>query len=98
MWSGSIFNCQTELILFHSLFNTSEGAKCECNNGAIVGQSLGLQNESYTSQLNVTLSENMIGGTVQCSHYTGSSDRPVIENKTITIKTGTTVSPEMINM
>ena len=37
-----------------------------CNNGDIVGQSLGVQGDNYTSQLNVTITPDMVGKTVMC--------------------------------
>ena len=53
--------------LLHSEF---EGAHIhgECNNGIIVGWSVGVENNSYTSQLNITVGSDLIGKDVECIH------------------------------
>lgn len=39
-----------------------------CNNGDIVGQSLGVQGNNYTSQLNVTITPDTAGKTIICAY------------------------------
>ena len=66
VWKGGAFHCPSnkhEIELLHSRF-TSESedeAFGYCNDGAIVGRGLRVENNSYTSQLNVKL--------WQLSHY-----------------------------
>ena len=69
-WSGSAFDCpNNEITLLHSLFKSGHGAIGVCNNGAIVAQSLGVENSYYTSQLTVTLTSGVIGKTIMCINF-----------------------------
>ena len=68
LWRGSAFDCPqagSEITLRHSLF-VSNGVFRICNNGDIVGHSIRVVNNSYTSQLNVTVRESFNNKTVQC--------------------------------
>ena len=72
IWQGSAFECQSvdsRIVLRHTSFGGS-GAFGLCNDGAIVGRSLGVSadNSVYTSQLmiNLTASLDLIGRTVEC--------------------------------
>ena len=90
IWSGSAFDCDTkmnEIILRHSQF-ASSGTSGNCNDGAIRTQSIGVVNNNcYFSQLNVTVTSDMNGKTIQCAH---SSDRVVtVGVATLSIATGT---------
>ena len=52
-----------------SRFESDTGTHRTCNNGAIVGWSLSVENNSYISQLNyVTVSSDMIGESIECAH------------------------------
>ena len=68
VWGGSAFSCQglgDEIILLHHLF--PESALGECNHGSMAGYSIRIDNGSYfTSQLNVTVSSDMIGKSITC--------------------------------
>ena len=69
VWTGNAFNCQSsnnEITLLHSCFKSANGTSRSCNNGAIVGQSLGVQGDNYTSQLNVTITPETAGKTIMC--------------------------------
>ena len=75
VWRGSAFDCvytSNTILLFHSRFATPIGTISTCNNGAIVGRSLRVENNSYTSQLNVTVSRDLIGKSVTCVHDNGT--------------------------
>ena len=69
-WSGSAFDCASnEIILLHALYknnSTHARARGECNNGAIVAQIVRVKNDTYVSQLNVTVSDSVIGETIEC--------------------------------
>ena len=72
-WRGTAFECSdagNEIVLFHS--TTAQG---ECNNGAIVGRVIRAENNSYTSQLTVTVNTDseMIGRNISCIHNNGVS-------------------------
>ena len=80
VWKGSIFDCMSsnnEIILLHDRFSSTVGTKGTCNNEAIVGKSVGVEDNHYTSQLNITaVKAGMIGKTVECIHdlYNGTED------------------------
>ena len=74
MWGGSAFDCEgNEIILIHSNFI---GRTSGCNDGAIVGQSISVNNGGtcFTSQLNVTVSNGLNGKSVNCSLDSGMQD------------------------
>ena len=66
VWRGSIFNCPSsgnEILSRH--FNFESGTSGTCNDGQIAAYSTEVTN-SYSSQLNVTVSPEMHNGTVEC--------------------------------
>ena len=86
LWNGTAFDCignGDSISLRHRLFG-SGGIAGVCNNGAITGQSTGVDNECYTSQLNVTVDPSMSNKTVVCSQ----SGTTITGNATITILKG----------
>ena len=42
--------------------------RVECNQGAVLAKSIGRFGECYTSQLIITVGEEMINGTIGCTH------------------------------
>jgi hypothetical protein len=67
IWTGSAFNnCfyYNEIALLHHRFNTVTSVMC--NNGAIVGRGLSVEGNNYTSQLNVTVTPDTAGETLEC--------------------------------
>ena len=69
VWRGSAFDCPNEeIVLLHSLFMSKSGSYGMCNNGSIVGRGLRSENGCYTSQLNVTVTPDMIGKSIECVH------------------------------
>ena len=54
-----------EILLLHYRFPS---AVVECNNGAIVARSLSVEGNNYTSQLNVTVTSDIAGTTVECGY------------------------------
>ena len=70
VWNGTAFSgCQQNVILLpHHWFTQTGGSTSTCNNGAIVGQSLGVQGNNYTSQLNVTITTETAGKTIMCAY------------------------------
>ena len=70
IWSGTDFSgCQqNEILLQHHQYTRPGGSTGTCNNGAIVGQSLGVQGNNYTSQLNVTITPETAGRTITCAY------------------------------
>ena len=71
LWEGTAFNCPmttNEIILLHGNFANIGGTSGDCNNRAILGRSLRVEDSCYTSQLNVTVSASLNNKTVQCVH------------------------------
>jgi hypothetical protein len=76
IWNGTAFYCPSksnETILRHSQFSTLSGTSGSCNDRTVIrAQSLGTINRCFSSQLNVTVTSDLNGTTIRCSH---SSDR-----------------------
>ena len=95
MWRGSAFNCTSrEINLFHSDYETTEGAHGEC--GDIVGQGLRVDvnktddNNStgyYVSQLTIPVSQGTAGKTIEYQYDDGTTSTSVGQ-VTITATTG----------
>ena len=78
IWNGTAFlgSClQDEILLQHHQFTSTGGTTGTCNNGDIVGHSLGVQGDNYTSQLNVTITPDIIGKTIMCAYDALTSDQ-----------------------
>ena len=77
MWTGTVFNCDNaadSIILLHSRFdNNITQNSTICNGGAVVGQSLCVEYNQYTSQLNVTINSTLIGMNIVCSRDDGTN-------------------------
>ena len=89
VWKGSAFQCPdngNNILLSHRHFS-SPGTMDTCNNGAIVGQSIRVANNSYISRLNVTVDASMDGQTIKCFYNNGSREIE-IGLDTITIRAG----------
>ena len=103
MFQGNLFNCSSsddQIALLHSRFNTINGrANGTCNNNKIHGYSLSVDTSSncYISQLNITVSQDMIGKTIQCVYDDGTTTKEVgnfsIEETQCYTRTVMTVSP-----
>ena len=68
IWRGSaLSNCQNnELSLLHRQFKT---ASTSCDNPSIVAMGRDTDNGSYTSQLTIMVTDDVIGKSVECAHY-----------------------------
>ena len=63
-------NCPSnEIVLQHINFDLS--ASGECNNGAIIAESLGVNDNRYTSRLSIIYREEFAGRNVTCIHDNG---------------------------
>ena len=68
-WSGSLFDCPANgIVLRHNIFDSTNGAIGECNEGAVLAQSAGVENDCYTSQLSFTVTTEFDNKTVLCTH------------------------------
>ena len=74
VWRGTAFQCDYgEIILIHGRFSGPRYPIATCNNGAIAAQGLGVINDSYISQLNVTVSPELNNTTVECWYDNGAT-------------------------
>jgi hypothetical protein len=78
IWNGTAFYCPSksnETILRHSQFSTVSGTSGSCNDRTVIrARSLGVSNNCFSSQLNITVTSDMNDTTIRCSH---SSDKIV---------------------
>ena len=90
IWQGTAFGFPCVIRLRHSQYNNS-GAIGDCNDGAIIASSVGVLEDHYTSQLNVTISQDMINETIECVHEDSVgkfTNRSTIGRMTLNITTG----------
>ena len=91
MWQGAeVFDCpdfSNEIVLRHLNFGSS--VMGECNAGAIVGRSLRVEDNCYTSQLSVVYNERLNGKNVTCAHDSGI---------TISLRLSLTITHNMIGI
>ena len=69
VWSGSAFNCSSTNNYITLSGHFDIGTSRTCNNGAIVARILSAEGNSYTSQLNVTVTPDTAGKTIECVNY-----------------------------
>ena len=84
IWRGSALNCAStgnEI----NLLNSSDGDQT-CNGGMITGQVIKHEGNNYTSQLNVTLSFDLISRVIECASNNGSENLIGIFNTTLDIR------------
>ena len=68
VWRGSALDCiSNDITLWHRQF-VSEGARGECNEGSITGNSLRVEGSFYVSKLRVKVSPEVIGESIECLH------------------------------
>ena len=88
IWTGSAFNCAgNEITLIHYRFDDGRGTYGVCNNGTIVARSLSVEGNNYTSQLNVTITSDTAGSTIECTSDNGIRIKHIF-TLTIPIVTG----------
>ena len=74
VWTGSAFNCASssnEIVLLHRPIISDNVYYSTCN-GAIVARILSVEGNNFTSQLNVTVTSEIIGKTIECLHDDGT--------------------------
>ena len=87
VWKGTVFDCEdrnNKITLIHNRFMSPGGTSKDCNNGAIVAQSIGVEDNLYSSQLNVTVTDDMAGKTIMCL-TANASDQMIQFSTTIMI-------------
>ena len=87
VWKGSAFECTSgEIVLQHNLFDQMMAAGV-CNDGLFSAYGIRVDNNSYTSQLNITVSHSAAGKTIECAYDNGQREAS-IGTDTISITTG----------
>ena len=89
LWNGSAFHCTlsgNEIFIPHG--NNFNHVTKTCNGGAIVGQSIRMKNNVYTSRLIVNTTSELNGTTVECSQDSRSSSVTLIGKSVIRMTTG----------
>jgi hypothetical protein len=82
LWRGTAFDCpqgDSAIILCHSQF-ASNRENGSCNNGDLVGRSIGVVDDCYTSRLNVRVRESFNNKTVQCAFTSSVGTRTIGES------------------
>ena len=68
-WTGNgVFHCSDDddtILLRHDQFSDG-GAFGSCSNGSIVARGVSVEDKKYTSQLNVTVTPDIAGKTLEC--------------------------------
>ena len=92
LWQGSAFmNCESNnIVLLHSQFLSSMGTSGTCNDGAIIGWSLTVDNNCFISRLNVTMSTELQDRYIECVYDDGIHPLSVGLSKMLRL-TGATV-------
>ena len=85
VWTGTAFDCSNnEIAILHS--SSSTGVEITCNDGAIVGRLIRAENNTYISQLTVSVSAQMVDTNISCSH--DSRGTHLIDSLLLTLTTG----------
>ena len=85
VWTGTAFDCsdtEDEITFLHirsRFIGTSRG----CNDGAIRGRGIRIEENRYTSQVNITVDSYIDGRSVECFY-----GKTLVGNSTIMITTG----------
>ena len=85
LWRGGAFHCQDraamEFSVLHYRYSLPEGVNQSCNDGAIVGRSVKVENDtnslSYTSQLDVELTSDLLSTWIECAYDSGTEEAVV---------------------
>lgn len=92
VWQGTALQCDSHsantIALRHTQFEQSQKPRGTCNNGDIVATALGVVNNSYISQLNVTVSPDWNNTNVECSHDYNLTETIVRSIQIIVLATG----------
>ena len=76
VWKGDFFRCsnnERQLELMHPQSNDDQAKVC--NDGDIVGSIVRIENDSFISQLNITLASDMVGKEIECAYDNGTVHR-----------------------
>jgi hypothetical protein len=86
VWRGTVISAGCEVTLFHSEFGVPGAARGVCNSGAVVGYNTGMENNCFTSNLDILVSPGLNGRTVECIIDDGVTNT-LIDRATLSITT-----------
>ena len=89
VWQGSAFDCPlsgNEILLSHN--NFEDETIRTCNDGAIVGRSVGIMDNYYTSQLAISFTTGLDGRTIECMRVGGTTSAMTIGSSMLLTTTG----------
>lgn len=68
-----------EMVLLHNRYSNGTNGTIQCDDGAIelVGRSLRVEDNCYTSQLQIKFNNNFVGSLVICAYDNGIVAKPV---------------------
>ena len=71
IWKGTALDCHSSTNEIVILPSDSVNRSITCNNGKIVGRLVRHENDSYVSQLSVSVSSEVTGRSISCYHEVG---------------------------
>ena len=94
IWNGSAFDCPSasdsndnKIVLRHSGFGMQGNSIGMCNEGAIIGWGISVENTCYISQLSVRVNSDIVGKEVSC-FYDNLTSETLIGNRMIVLTSG----------
>ena len=76
VWMGDFFHCSSGKrvieLLHRPLVEGGTSNERTCNNGAVVGRIIRVENGTFTSQLNVSLTPDIVGKSIECANDNGT--------------------------
>ena len=88
MWKGAalldVCALQPDILLRHRDFVSGIGEVVECSGGSVAWRTLGVENNSYVSQLNITYNTDLVGKAVVCA-YDDLEEEIIIGSRNISV-------------
>ena len=84
-WRGNFSDCTNGIVLLHNS-NRFTFDKGDCNDGSIVGQGLAVDGSCYTSQINITIDNEINGKSIEC--YYNFDEQILVGSLTMNITKG----------
>jgi hypothetical protein len=67
VWKGDFFNCLSGKRVIELVHRYRDDFSSHtCNDGNVVGRFVSIENDSFTSQLNITLTRDIVGKSIEC--------------------------------
>ena len=98
VWGGSAFNCPPRRNEITFFLRNNAGTRESCNDGAIIGHIIRAENDTYISQLTVSVSTEMIGKNISCFHDRPSGAAELIGSSVLTLSRGNVNLYRMTNL